>query len=102
MALQSSDISVQARSYNRSRIDVYLMCGDRDARFLGVVPPNESMALDFPSAQTRCVKGLNFFLVDRSRNHGYWVGPMHLQRDSRVDLVIERYAGLSGANLSRE
>ena len=102
LAMQTSQVSVWARSHNRSTVDVYLLCGDRDAQWLGVVRPNEAAALDFPYAQTRCAQGLNFFLVARDFNHGYWVGPIHLQRGSRIELVIEKYAGLSSANLSRE
>src|SRR5918994_1694358 len=72
--MQTPQVSVLARSHNRSTVDVYLLCGDRDARWLGVIPPNEVAALEFPSAQARCVQGLNFFLVDRDHNRGYWVG----------------------------
>jgi hypothetical protein len=67
-----------------------------------VVGPKEAAALDFQYGQTRCPRGLNFFLVPRDFNHGYWVGPMYPQAGSRIDLVIEKYAGLSSANLSRE
>ena len=102
MTTQTSQVSVWARSHNRRTMDVYLLCGDRDARWLGVVGPKEAAALDFPYAQTRCAQGLNFFLVARDFNHGYWVGPMYPRAGSRIDLVIEKYAGLSSANLSRE
>jgi hypothetical protein len=102
LSMQPSQVSVWARSHNRSTVDVYLLCGGRDARWLGVIGPNETGALNFPYAQARCVQGLNFFLVDHAHNRGYWVGPMHLQGGSRIDLVIEKYAGLSTANLSRE
>ena len=100
--MQTSQVSVWARSHNRSTVDVYLLCGDQDARWLGVVGPKEAAALDFQYAQTRCARGLNFFLVARDFNQGYWVGPMYPQACSRIDLVIEKYAGLSSANLSRE
>jgi hypothetical protein len=100
--MQTSQVSVWARSHNRSTVDVYLLCGDQDARWLGVVRPTEAAALDFPYAQTRCARGLNFFLVARDFKRGYWVGPMYPQAGSRIDLVIEKYAGLSSANLSRE
>ncbi len=102
MTMQTSQVSVWARSHNRSRVDVYLLCGDRDARWLGVVGPSEAAALEFPNAQARCARGLNFFLVPRDFNRGYWVGPMYPQAGSRIDLVIEKYAGLSSADLSRE
>jgi hypothetical protein len=100
--MQTSQVSVWARSHNRSTVDVYLLCGDQDARWLGVVGPKEAAALDFQYAQTRCARGLNFFLVPRDFNQGYWVGPMYPQTGSRIDLVIEKYAGLSSANLGRE
>ena len=102
LTMQTSQVSVWARSHNRSTMDVYLLCGDRDARWLGVVGPKEAAALDFPYAQTRCAQGLNFFLVARDLNRGYWVGPIHPRAGSRIELVIEKYAGLSSANLSRE
>ena len=102
MNMQTAQVSVWARSHNRSAIDVYLLCGNRDARWLGIIGPNETGALDFPSAQARCVQGLNFFLVARDNNRGYWVGPMYPRAGGRIDLVIEKYAGLSTANLSRE
>jgi hypothetical protein len=101
MNMQTAPVSVWARSHNRSAMDVYLLCGDRDARWLGSIHPNETATLDFPSAQARCVQGLNFFLVSRDNNRGYWVGPMYPRADSRIELVIEKYAGLSSANLSR-
>ena len=102
MTMQTSQVSVWARSHNRSTVDVYLLCGDRNARWLGVLGPGEAAALQFPNAQARCAQGLNFFLVPRDFNRGYWVGPVHLQAGSRIELVIEKYAGLSSANLTRE
>ena len=100
--MQTSQMSVWARSHNRSTMDVYLLCGDRDASWLGVVDGGEATVLDFPYARTRCALGLNFFLVARDLNHGYWVGPIYPRAGSRIELVIEKYAGLSFANLSRQ
>ncbi|MFL5513064.1 MAG: hypothetical protein ACJ8AQ_01905 [Gemmatimonadales bacterium] len=97
----SPQMAVWARSHNRSQVDVYLMCGDRDAQWLGVLQPNEAGAFEFPSARTQCTQGLNFFLVDRNHKRGYWVGPMYPQNGSQIDLVIEKYAGLSSASLGR-
>ena len=102
MTTQTSRVSVWARSHNRRPIDVYLLCGDRDAQLLGVVGSGEAAVLDFPYARTRCAVGLNFFLVSRDVNHGYWVGPLYPRAGSRIELVIEKYAGLSSVNLSRE
>jgi hypothetical protein len=93
-------VSVQVRSHNRSSMEVYLLCGDHDARLLGGVRPHEGAIFEFPSALTRCVAGLNFFLVDRTRNHGSWVGPLHPQGGSIIDLVIEKSAALSSASVS--
>jgi hypothetical protein len=81
-------------------MDVYLLCGDHDARLLGGLLPQEGAIFEFPSALTRCVAGLNFFLVDRSHNHGYWVGPLHPQGGAIIDLFIEKSAALSSAALS--
>ena len=102
MTTQTSQVSVWARSHNRRTMDVYLLCGDRDAQWLGVVRSGEAAVLDFPYARTRCALGLNFFLVSRDVNHGYWVGPLYPRAESRIELVIEKYAGLSSVNLSRE
>jgi hypothetical protein len=102
MIAQTSQMSVWARSHNRSLVDVYLLCGDRDAQWLGVIHPNEAAVLEFPYKRTRCVQGLNFFLVDRDHNRGHWVGPMHPLNSSGIELVVEKYAGLSSASLMRE
>jgi hypothetical protein len=98
----TAQVSVWARSHNRGTLDVYLLCGNRDAQWLGLIGPHEATELNFSSARTRCVQGMNFFLVDRKHNHGYWVGPIFPARDSRIELVIERYAGLSSASLARD
>jgi hypothetical protein len=95
-------MAVWVRSHNRNPVDVYLLCGDRDAQWLGVLQPKETGGFEFPSDRARCAQGLNFFLVDRNRKQGYWVGPMYPLSGSRIDLVIERYAGLSSVSLARE
>jgi hypothetical protein len=48
------------------------------------------------------VEGLNYFLVVRESGRGYWVGPFRPERSAHIDLVVEKYAGLSRANLIRE
>jgi hypothetical protein len=94
---------VWVRSHNRQDVDVYLLCGRRDAMWLGAVDARGQGILEFPSAKARCVAGLNFFLVPRGLNRGYWVGPLHPRRaDSPVELVIEKYAGLSTAHLTQD
>ena len=42
-----------------------------------------------------CASGLNFFLVVRSQERGYWAGPFHPQHADGVVLVLEKYASLS-------
>ena len=78
---------------------MYLLCGDRDAPWLGTVPEKETGLFEVPSSRARCVRWLNFFLVHRDLNRGYWVGPLKLQAVSTVHLTIEKYAGLSNARV---
>jgi hypothetical protein len=92
-------IPISSHSYNRSDVDVYLLCGDRDARWLGVVSKKGAAAFEIPAGVARCVSGLNFFLVSRDRGRGYWVGPIRPQAGGQIDLVIEKYAGLSTARV---
>lgn len=92
-------IPVSVSSHNRSSVDVYLLCGDRDAQWLGVVHGKEGGLFEVPSSRARCLRGLNFFLVHRDLNRGYWVGPLRLQAASAVHLTIEKYAGLSNARV---
>ncbi len=92
-------IRVLSHSYNRSDVDVYLLCGDRDARWLGLVSEKGAAALEIPAGHARCMQGLNFFLVVRRSGRGYWVGPLRPQAGVYIDLVIEKYAGLSTAHL---
>jgi hypothetical protein len=92
-------IPVSVSSHNRSSVDVYLLCGDRDAQWLGVVHGKEGGLFEVPSSRARCLRGLNFFLVHRDLNRGYWVGPLGLQAASTVHLTIEKYAGLSNARV---
>jgi hypothetical protein len=90
---------IWVRSHNISAVDVYLLCGDHDVVWLGAVEAREREAFEIPAGHLPCVEGLNFFLVARRSGRGYWVGPFHPQGGSRVDLVIEKYAGLSSARL---
>lgn len=92
-------IPISVNSHNRSSVDVYLLCGNRDAEWLGVIDGKESGLFEVPTSRTRCVHGLNFFLVHRELNRGYWVGPLRLQTGSSVRLTIEKYAGLSVAHV---
>jgi hypothetical protein len=92
-----STIPISVRSHNRSEVDVYLLCGDRDAEWLGVVAQRETQVFEIAAERARCISGLNFFLVSRSRNRGYWVGPVHPAPGAAIALIIEKYAGLSTA-----
>jgi hypothetical protein len=92
-------ISVSGRSHNRSDMGVYLLCGDRDARWLGVVSKKGAAASEIPAEAARCVSGLNFFLVPWDRGRGYWAGPVRPRAGDQIYLVIEKYAGLSTARV---
>lgn len=54
-----------------------------------------------PAPQGCCAEGLNFFLVTRRPQRGYWVGPLRPRGGVPVTLVIEKYAGLSSVSLSQ-
>jgi hypothetical protein len=90
---------VWIRSHNQSPVDVYLLCGDRDARWLGAIMEKGSDAFEIPVDQPYCGRGLNFFLVVQKQQRGYWVGPFWPRRGEVVDLVIEKYAGLSNGRV---
>lgn len=91
--------AVWVRSHNRSAVDLYLLCGDRDAQWLGEVPGRSAEAFEVPPGRPYCPWDLNFFLVVRGSGRGYWVGPLRHSGRRAVDLVIERYAGLSSARV---
>lgn len=94
---------VAVRSHNASDVDVYLLCGDRSPLWLGTVPSQGAAEYAISREQRLCAVGLNFFLVVQTQGHGYWVGPIRRVRPtSYVELVIEKYAGLSSANLQDE
>jgi hypothetical protein len=92
-------IPISVSSHNKSSVDVYLLCGDRDAAWLGVVHSKEMGLFEVPTTRARCVQGLNFFLVPRDFNRGYWVGPFKPGTGSSIHLTIEKYAGLSAARV---
>ena len=92
-----SPIPISVRSHNRSDMDVYLLCGDRDAEWLGVLGQEETQLFEIAAERARCVSGLNFFLVARGHNRGYWVGPLHPDPGEAIALTIEKYAGSSTA-----
>lgn len=94
-----SPARVFSHSLNRSDVEVYLLCGDREASLLGVVSRLGAASFEIPSERRRCVRGLNFFLVVLDQGYGYWVGPFQWRAGAQLDLVIERYAGLSVARL---
>jgi hypothetical protein len=91
---------VGVHSHNASDVDVYLMCGDRNPLWLGTVPKQGAAEYAISRERRLCAVGLNFFLVVQTQGHGYWVGPIRgVRASSYVELVIEKYAGLSSANL---
>ena len=95
----SALIRVSGRSHNRSDVDVYLLCGNRDARWLGVIANRQTAAFELPGETAHCVSGLHFFLLVRERGRGYWVGPVRPRAGAYIELVIEKYAGLSAARV---
>jgi hypothetical protein len=92
-------VQVWVRSHNRSHVDVYLTCGDSDPIRLGVAPPDQSVAFEIPPREAECARGLRFFLVVYEQGRGFWAGPVRPRWGSTIQLVIERYAGLSTAEL---
>ncbi len=99
---QPLSIPITVSSNNRSTVDVYMLCGDRDAQWLGVISAKEMASFEVPASRARCVQGVNFFLVPRDFNRGYWVGPLQLRSYSSVHLTIEKYAGLSIARVDND
>lgn len=92
---------VWVRSHNQSRVDIYVLCGSAGARWLGSVDKEGSDAFEIQAGRAqRCAPGLNFFLVVRATHRGHWVGPFRPARGDGVQLVIEKYAGLSNAYLA--
>ena len=96
---EPSTIPIWVHSNHTSDVNVYLLCGDRDAARLGLVHRGERQVFEIPSSRTICASGLNFFLVPTNINRGYWVGPFRPERGLGVDLTIEKYAPLSSASL---
>lgn len=91
---------IGVRSHNANDVDVYLLCGDRDPEWLGTVPKQGAAEYAISRERRLCALGLNFFLIVQTQEKGYWVGPLRgVHASSYVELVIEKYAGLSTANL---
>jgi hypothetical protein len=93
---------VWIRSHNRNPVDVYLLCGGSDAVWLGAILAHASDAFEIPAGRQNCAVGLSFFVVVRNMGRGYWVGPFRPRRGQVLDLVIEKYAGLSSARVRYE
>jgi hypothetical protein len=91
------DPMVWVRSHNASEVDIYLLCGNRKAKWVGLVPAKGSAAFELAAEDTYCPLGLNFFLVRQGR--AYWAGPLRTHGSATIELVIEKYAGLSAARL---
>jgi hypothetical protein len=93
---------VWARSHNASEVDIYMLCGHQQAKWVGVVPAKGSGAFDIAHEDTYCPWGLNFFLVVRNQGRGYWAGPVRPGTSGVIQVVIEKYAGLSLARALRD
>jgi hypothetical protein len=91
--------TVWARSHNASEVDIYMLCGNQNAKWVGVVPAKGAAAFELAGEDTYCPWGLNFFLVVRNQGRGYWAGPVRPGTRAAIELVIEKYAGLSAARL---
>jgi hypothetical protein len=59
------------------------------------VGQKETPVFEIAAERARCISGLNFFLLSRSQNRGYWIGPVHPAAAGGIALNIEKYAGLS-------
>src|SRR5215207_7749967 len=81
-------IPISVRSHNRSEVDVYLLCGDRDAEWLGVVAQRETKVFEIAAERARCISARNCFLVSRSRNRGHGVGTAHPAPGAAIALTI--------------
>ena len=93
---------VWARSHNASEVDIYMLCGDQNAKWVGVVPAMGATAFELVREDTSCPWGLNFFLMVREQGRGYWAGPVRPRTRTAIELVIEKYAGLSSARVLRD
>ena len=98
-AAEPLSIPFSVSTHNRGSVDVYFLCGDRDAQWLGVVQGKGGGLFEVPSSRARCLRGLIFFLVHKGLNRGYWVGPLRARTGSSIHLTIEKYAGLSIARV---
>ena len=47
------DPMVWVRSHNKSEVDVYLVCGNRDAKWIGLVPPKGRAAFELAAERRR-------------------------------------------------
>ena len=93
---------VWARSHNASEVDVYTLCGNQNAKWVGVVPAKGAAAFELAAEDMYCPRGLNFFVVVRNQGRGYWAGPIRPFTSAAIELVIEKYAGLSAARPLRD
>lgn len=78
---------------------MYLSCGWGRAVWLGSVLNRGSDGFQLPPEMHPCARGLSFLLVAHGSGRGYWVGPFRPQGGQVVDLVIEKYAGLSSVQV---
>jgi hypothetical protein len=90
-------IEVYSRSHNLSAVEVYLLCGEENATWLGTVVESGTAGFEVAAERARCLPGWNFLLIVKRSGRGYWAGPVRPQPGGVVVLVIEKYAGLSVA-----
>jgi hypothetical protein len=83
-------------------VDIYMLCGDQRAKWVGMVPAKGAGAFEITREDTYCPWGLNFFLVVRNQGKGYWAGPVRPGTSALIEVVIEKYAGLSQARVVRD
>jgi hypothetical protein len=95
----ATPIRISSHSYNQNGVDVYLTCGVREGRWLGLIPEKGAAAFEIPLEAARCASGQSSFLAVSDGAGGYWARPVRLQGGNRVDLVIERYVGRSIARV---
>jgi hypothetical protein len=67
-----------------------------------MVPAKGATAFELVREDSDCPWGLNFFLVVREQGRGYWAGPVRPRERTAIELVIEKYAGLSSVRVLRD
>ena len=98
-AAAATPVRIAGHSYNRSDVDVYLTCGIREGKWLGLIPEQGTAAFEIAPEATRCASGESSFLAVSDGAGSYWARPVRFQGGDLVDLVIERSVGRSIARV---